>query len=162
VDNSTIVIGDLDELDNTIVIVLSCLTWSQVLVMTALALLTSVDCRNVVHIMLMRDSCGVLTLVVLSDWILLTLLMRQASHHIQTPVVAALHVTWCEPQSSQLSDMLPAIQTGQAQDQGRVCPWCENHVGECLMTQLNHGVRSWVSAGDNLAMSAALALKQIC
>jgi len=53
VDNSTIVIGDLDKLDNDVVIFLSCSTWSQALVMTVLALLTSADCRIVVRIMLM-------------------------------------------------------------------------------------------------------------
>jgi len=39
------------------------------------------------------------------------------------------------------------------------CLPCANHVGKCLITPLNHGVRLQVSAGDDLVMHAVLALK---
>ena len=58
-DSSAVVIGDLDELDSAIVACLSHPMWSQVWVMTMLALLAGVDCHNISDIALMWDSCDI-------------------------------------------------------------------------------------------------------
>ena len=73
IDSSAVIIGDLDKLDSAIVIYLSYPIWSQVWVMTVLALLAGADCHDVSDMVLMWDACGVFSLLVLSDELLLSL-----------------------------------------------------------------------------------------
>ena len=74
IDSSAVVISNLDELDSAIVVHLSYPIWSQVWVMTVLALLAGADCHDISDMALMWDTCSVFSLIVLSDELLLSLL----------------------------------------------------------------------------------------
>jgi len=67
------IIGELDKVDSAINMCLSYPLWSQVRVVTVLALLAGVDCHDVSNIVLMWDTCSIFTLIVLSDKLLLSL-----------------------------------------------------------------------------------------